>query len=221
LKKLLLISLISGLLLACTDETVISQVSGQLYTDCNQAAAQGVEIAFKVNPSSRSFSEPIILASTVTDQNGYFQFSYELEESEMGNADLIQVQADGVQTLIQELELQKDHQLNLYANNISTLVLTQTGNRTLGPQDTLFVQLSYNGQEYFYVQAAKGVFDTLYLAVPNPKTNGTNTWINYGVGRQDLLKSIEASNIQDSAYKNVFKRLEGCSEQEEASLWVN
>ncbi len=205
----------------CEDETVISEVSGQVYSDCSKAPAQGVEIAFKVNPSSRSFSEPIILASSVTDQNGYFQFSYELEESDKGNADLIQIGSDGVNALVEDLDLQEDHELTLYAQNFSTLVLTQTGNRVLGPQDTLFVQLSYNGKEYYNVQAAKGIFDTLYLEVPNPKTNGTNTWINYGVGRQDLLRSIEASNIEDSAYQNVFKRLEGCTEQEEASLWVN
>ena len=205
----------------CEDETVISEVSGQVYSDCSKAPAQGVEIAFKVNPSSRSFSEPIILASSVTDQNGYFQFSYELEESDKGNADLIQIGSDGVNALMEDLDLQEDHELTLYAQNLSTLVLRQTGNRVLGPQDTLFVQLSYNGKEYYNVQAAKGIFDTLYLEVPNPKTNGTNTWINYGVGRQDLLRSIEASNIEDSAYQNVFKRLEGCTEKEEASLWVN
>jgi len=217
----LVLSFLCSACFGCEDETVISEVSGQVYSDCSKAPAQGVEIAFKVNPSSRSFSEPIILASSVTDQNGYFQFSYELEESDKGNADLIQIGSDGVNALVEDLDLQEDHELTLYAQNFSTLVLTQTGNRVLGPQDTLFVQLSYNGKEYYNVQAAKGIFDTLYLEVPNPKTNGTNTWINYGVGRQDLLRSIEASNIEDSAYQNVFKRLEGCTEQEEASLWVN
>jgi hypothetical protein len=176
--------------------------------------------SIKVKQGVGSFNEPIILASAITDQNGYFQFSYELDEIESGSADLIRPNNQGFVTLIENIELKKDKNLTLYAQNQSTMILSLTGNRAWSAQDTLYYHISYNNQDFFKVQPSIGPLDTFYISVPNLENTGAFTWLNYGIGRQDFMRSKIASTIQDSTYQNIGLLLEGCSALEQVEIAI-
>ncbi|MEQ8908458.1 MAG: hypothetical protein RIC95_04670 [Vicingaceae bacterium] len=206
-------------LLACQEETVVSNISGQVFDNC-QTVASNAEIAFKVNPTG-SFSEPLILASAVTNSSGHFHFTYELDETETGTADLIRVTNTGFVNLIENIPLQEDKNYRLYSENVSTVVVSFVGTRVFGPQDTLFYQASINGQIGFRVQPSQGTLDTFNILVPNLEETGAFTWLNYGVGSQDFNRALEASNLQDSLYQNIGLLLEGCSMEEQVGITIN
>ena len=173
--KYSILILLGIILYSCKEEVVVSEISARVYENCDQVASQ-VEIALKANSSFGSFNEPTILASAITDGNGYVRLSYELDESKSGRADLIKINSNGYQTLISNLDLKKDFDLDLYATNTTTLYLSLNSNRVLTLQDTLFVQFSYGPIEKFYVQPANGVIDTFKIDVPNLLNASTFTW---------------------------------------------
>lgn len=206
-------------LFSCKEETVVSTVSGQVFQNCNKVAANK-EIALKVN-SGGSFSEPIILASAVTNSSGYFQMNYELEETETGTADLIQLNAAGYYDLIQNIPLKKDKTYRLYAENTALVKLSLAGLKNWTTFDTLFYQIALDGQEKKMVNPTIGVLDSFYIKVPNLEESGTFTWLSYGVGEFDFKMALKASSIQDSIYQNIGLLLEGCSMKEQVEITIN
>tara|TARA_B100001109_G_scaffold254421_1_gene254080 strand:+ start:702 stop:1361 length:660 start_codon:yes stop_codon:yes gene_type:complete len=217
--KYSILILLGIILYSCKEEVVVSEISARVYENCDQVASQ-VEIALKANSSFGSFNEPTILASAITDGNGYVRLSYELDESKSGRADLIKINSNGYQTLISNLDLKKDFDLDLYATNTTTLYLSLNSNRVLTLQDTLFVQFSYGPIEKFYVQPANGVIDTFKIDVPNLLNASTFTWLNYGIGIAQFNLSKEALTIEDSLYQNIGLLLEGCPKDGQVEIAI-
>jgi len=206
-------------LTACQKESIISEISGTLYSDCQQTFS-GAEIGLKSSGLSGN-NEPLILGSAITNADGSFTFTYELEENEGGNADLILFQKTGYETIIENLPLKRNLKLQLYLKNKVTVVLNFLANQPLLANDTLFYGIANFNVDTFKIQPQNGVLDTIVQAVSNTINNSIPTTIYYGVGTADFLKSKEAAGIQDSVYQNISLILKGCSTAEQDTLRIN
>lgn len=210
--------LISILLFSCKEETRVNTVEGFLYQDCGFPLG-GTEVAFKANQGG-SFTEPLIFATDVCEPNGYFRFTYELEEDKTGTADLIIVENEGYTTVLQDIPLNRDQQLTARRVNESPIIFTYTGQRVFQPTDTLFYGVQA-GIETYVVQPLVGFKDTLYSRLPN--TINPKRWVAFyfGAGRNDFNLSKEAFSIQDSSYNHVWLEVEGCGDIEQFDLRIN
>ncbi|MAY85058.1 MAG: hypothetical protein CMP59_13090 [Flavobacteriales bacterium] len=205
------------LLYSCKEETRVNEVQGFVYSDCSTPIAN-TEVAFKINPG-QSFSETIIMASDVTDQNGYFRFTYELEEVKKGRADLIVVRESSYETIIEAVPLNKDHDLKGFLINQSDVIFTLTGPRVYQATDTLFYGIQ-GGEEYLWVQPSTGAMDTIYSRIGNRfEANQWKTFY-YGIGSTEFALSKEALGIKDSSYNHVSLQIFGCSDTKTFNLYI-
>ena len=210
--------MITFLLFSCKEETRVNNIEGFLYQDCGFPLG-GTEVAFKANQGG-SFTEPLIFATDICEPNGYFRFTYELEEDKFGTADLIIVEKEGYSTVLQDVPLNKDQQLTARRINESPVIFTYTGQRLFQASDTLFYGVQ-GGKETFVVQPVVGFKDTLYSRLPN--TINPKRWVAFyfGVGSNDFDLSKESLSIQDSSYNHVWIEVEGCGDIEQFDLWIN
>jgi len=204
-------------LFSCKEETRVNEVQGFVFSDCNTPIAN-TEVAFKINPGE-SFAETIIMATDVSDENGYFRFTYELEEEKSGAADLIVVDESSYRTISKELPLNEDLQLRAYQQNRSDVIFSLTGPRVYQATDTLFYGIE-GGEEYNWVQPSTGNIDTVYSSLGN--TYQTTQWraFYFGVGSSEFALSKEALGIEDSSYNHVYVEIKGCGETEVFDLYV-
>jgi len=206
-------------LFSCAEDTQVNLISGQLFESCDNPLGP-IEIALKANVGA-SFGDPLILGSGVSEGNGVFNFTYELEEDDKGTADIILITNSGFETLITGLEVNKDMNLTLYRNNTSKTLIELAGSMTFELDDTLFYGLSQTGEEKFVVQPSNGIVDSLLFAKPNTVDNQLSTIIYYGVNRTDFNLSKEALTIKDSVFQNISITFEGCNPSRTAMLLIN
>lgn len=208
-----------SLFTACEKDSIISEISGTFYSDCEQPY-DNAEIGLKSSGLSGN-SEPLILGSAITNKDGSFSFTYELEDNEGGNADLILFNKVGYETIIKNIPLKRNLDLQLYLNNEATIVLNLLANQPLLPNDTLFYGITKLNVDTFKLQPQTGVLDTIVKEVPNTFDGGMSATIYYGVGTADFLKSKEAVELQDSVFQNISLNLEGCLKVEQDTLQIN
>lgn len=220
--KITYFSLLGALILAlvaCDKETSLHTVQGNLKSDCSQAMAN-VEIALKTIGGSIG-SQPLIVGSAITQSNGDFQFTYELEENESGSAELIRIKESGYTTLISGITLGTNLQLRLFETNTATAIINLSGTRQFGVSDTLFYSVDHLDVDFSSVQPVNGVLDTLQFEVPNTLNNQTEVVFYYGVGRTDYRKAEEALSISDSIYQHILYQSRGCFGKDEVNLEIN
>lgn len=220
MKKLFIYAGILLGLASCQEETIVSQVTGTLYQDCSGNGLPFAEVAFKTNVGG-SFTEPIIIGANSTNANGNFHFTYELDENDVGTADLILTTSNGYSNLIQNLPLSKDHQLVLFIDNESRLFVNLSGTRVYSATDTLFMALSNNNDVSFVVQPQVGYIDTLKAKTPNLYQSQASGTFYYGVGKADFDKSKEALGIADSTYNHININFSGCVANDLLNLVIN
>lgn len=204
-------------LIACKEETRVNQIEGRIYSDCENSIS-GREVAFKANPTG-AFKETVILASDITNDVGYFRFSYELEEDKSGSADLILVGQDGYSEIITNVPLNRDLQLSGYQRNESVLTFSLTGPKIFQPTDTLFYGMQ-NSTETFWVQPDSSAMDTLRVKANN--RYGAQPWLAfyYGVGKTEFDLAKEALSIKDSSYNHIYFQISGCPQTETFNLYI-
>ncbi|MBL1145658.1 MAG: hypothetical protein D8M25_12050 [Bacteroidetes bacterium] len=205
---------------ACSDETIVNEVSGTIYKNCDNSTYGYAEIALKTNRGG-SFSDPIILGGDVANGDGYFQFTYELKESEKGTAELILSNPDGYTVLLDDLPLNRDIKTNIYIENKSPVSIKLSGSRVFQITDTLFIGVKNTSIKEQVVQPTNGVIATLKINVPNEYKSTTQKTIYYGVGTSDFQKSKDALSIPDSVYQHVSLQLKGCDVSEQVDLTIN
>jgi len=203
---------------ACKEETRVNEVQGFAKSDCFTPIAN-TEVAFKINPIG-SFSETIIVASDVTDQNGYFRFTYELEEDRSGSADLIAVGESSYQTILENVPLGRDHELQAYLQNRSDLIFEIITFRLYQPTDTLFYGIE-GGEEYRIIQPEAGDTDTIFSRNGNAFEASLRRAFYFGVGSPEFSLAKEALGIQDSAYNHIYFDIGGCEEDKTFTLLIN
>ena len=209
-KRLRLLFGLSIILLAvsCKEETRINVVEGLLYYDCDFILGES-EVALKANGGS-AFTEPLILATAICDQNGYFRMTYELEEDKSGRMDLIVVQDVGYSTVMTGIPLNKDHQLRAYFKDQSTYEFELTGNYWDNLPDTFFYSIESDGKMRFKVDPGKNFMDTLYPKLKNvfnPQDRGVRIY--YGVGREEFRDARDSVRIQGGP-RRVGAQIGGC-----------
>ncbi len=210
-------ALVILILSSCKEETRVNHVEGFLYYSCGEPLSDA-EVAFKANSGS-SFTEPLILATDVTEPNGYFNFTYELEEDKKGNADLILVESTGYTTLIEALAINEDHVLDAYVNNETSVTFTYTGAKPLTANDTLYYGIQ-GGVESYKVQADTGYSNVVKTKLPS--TLNPKKWVAFyfGVGLAEFNLSKEALSIEDSTYNHRWMQVSGCGDSKSINLWV-
>lgn len=206
-------------LISCEDETVVSEISGTIYSNCSLQPRSFSEVALKIN-AGQSFSEPLIIGADQADANGVFVFTYELNESEKGTADLILVQPSGFINLATNLSLQKDYNMALVENNTATLIVNLSGTRTFSQTDTLYLALSSNLIRSEVIGPQNGAIDTLYAEVLNPITTKSAVKLIYGIGASDYQRSLDSLNA-GKTYNHLSFELTGCFENDFVDLGIN
>ena len=106
---------------SCKESTRVNLVSGKVYQDCN-VPLPNTEIALKSNVGG-SFNDPIILGSGVTAADGTLRFTYELDETDIGTGSILLVKSSGFETLVDNVDLNKDVSLELYRNDVTQLIV--------------------------------------------------------------------------------------------------
>ena len=193
-------------LFSCKEDTRINKIQGRLFQECDQAISGG-EVALKTNETG-SFSNSLILGSAITDGNGNFSFTYELEEGDIGTGDLIYVNRVGFETLRSGVTLNQDLNIELHRNNNIELYVELGGSRVFSSNDTLFYGVE--SMESFTIQPSSGFIDTLAINILNREGGSTSSEFYYGVGSSDFLKSKEAASIQDSVFQNISLSIMTC-----------
>lgn len=217
--RIIIVLIVAIALISCKDETVVSEISGTIYSDCNLQANSYSEVALKVNPGN-SFSEPIIIGGDEADGNGYFKFNYELNENEEGTADLILVGPSGYINLATNLKLQSDYSLYLFAKNEATVVVNLLGNRVFSNSDTLFLSLSSNLVKSQVIAPQNGFIDTLTSLSLNPIETSTSTVLLYGIGSSDYQRSLDSLN-SGKFYNHINLELSGCIQNDLVDLTID
>lgn len=207
-------------LIACAEETIVNEISGTIYLDCSYAPFAGAEISLKANPGE-SFSEPLILGGGIADQNGGFQFTYELQENEKGNGDLILTTASGFKTVLQGLRLNRDLRLAVFNQNTAHVYVNLSGTRVYAATDTLFLGLQGTEQVEFSVQPQNGRIDTLSALIPNKYDGPSSGILYYGIGSASFALAKEALSIPDSSFNHLNVSLSGCLQNDLVDLVIN
>lgn len=219
MRKTILFLAITSLLIACQEDTRVNAVKGQLFKDC-QSLLPNVELAMKTNPGG-TFQEAFIIGSGTTNNQGEFDFSYELKEEDRGSGDLILLQTNGFKTLISNLELNQDFQLLLFKENEARLEVSLSLNQPLSMNDTLFFGVEVGGLEKEIVQPNAGVLDTLKINIPNSLEGSISSRLFFGLGRLEFEQSKEALGISDSVFQHVPVQLSGCTAMDRAEIIIN
>lgn len=206
-----LIALCSIVLISCTEKTKVNLVSGTLFNNCTDVLPNS-EIALKANVSG-SFTEPIILGSAISDSQGNFNFTYELEEEDNGTGNIILVQQNGFETIVENIELNENRSFNIYRSNSTEVAIKAIGNRVFSSSDTLFYGFTNTNSELSLIQPVNNSFiDTIQISSTINLSEEQSTILYYGVGTADFNLSKEATTIQDSVFQNVTVVLGGCGE---------
>lgn len=199
---------------SCTEKTNVNLVNGTLFQDCENRLA-GLEIALKTNAGG-SFNNQLILGSAISDANGSFNFTYELEEDDQGTGDLILIKSTGFESLIEGITLNENFSATLYRNKVSTIALNLSGNRVYTANDSLFYGIEGNTEEYFKVQPTVGVLDTLQSNALTINNNDLPVQLYYGLGRADFEKAK-----MDTSFNNIDIILKGCGNISTATIEIN
>lgn len=221
MKRLLPLLFVMSSLLGCKNDTVISKISGTLYLNCNNPAVN-LEVGLKTIGVNGN-SESLILGSAITNTNGEFNFTYEVDDKDAGEVELILFQNQGYSTIIKNLPLKRDLGLeNLYMASSSSLILTLGGEYQFTANDTLFYGISNPSTISYQLMPENGTLDTLLFnfdAIINGNT--LPLIVCYGIGQSDYNKSLEAANITDSSYQNIELKLLPCTTIEVDSIIIN
>ncbi len=221
MKRLLPLLFVMSSLLGCKNDTVISKISGTLYLNCNNPAVN-LEVGLKTIGVNGN-SESLILGSAITNTNGEFNFTYEVDDKDAGEVELILFQNQGYSTIIKNLPLKRDLGLeNLYMASSTSLILTLGGEYQFTANDTLFYGISNPSTISYQLMPENGTLDTLLFnfdAIINGNT--LPLIVCYGIGQSDYNKSLEAANITDSSYQNIELKLLPCTTIEVDSIIIN
>ena len=204
---------------ACQEDTTVNTVSGQLFMNCEQLLPDS-ELAMKTNPGG-TFQDPFIIGSGRTNGQGLFEFSYSLNSNDRGSGDLILISAGGFQTLISELELNRDYNLLLFKENIALLELNFSFSQPLTVNDTLFYGLEQGNIERFLIQTQDNVTDSIEVKIPNTPEGMISSRLYYGVGQEEFERSKEALGISDSTFQHLELTLYGCSQSSQLLVPIN
>ncbi len=220
MKRFIYFTCALAFLSSCSEETIVSEIKGNIYLDCSYAALEGAEISLKANAGA-SFSEPLIIGGDIADRNGAFQFTYELEDNERGTGDLILTQSTGFITLLEQIELNRDFKFSLFYENTAHAFIDLSGTRVFGPADTLFMALEANNVVSYVVQPNPGRIDTLSASLSNRIDGRQLNTLYYGIGSADFALSKEAFGIADSTYNHLPVNLTGCLANDLVDLIIN
>lgn len=205
-------------LFSCQEDSSINKISGRVYSDCQNPLANA-QIGLKSSAISGT-NDPLILTSAITDEDGTFEMTYEVEKNDKGTAELIWLKKEGYATIVKNIPLRETLNLNVYLNNQSTIYFNLKLDSALQPTDTLYYGISGFEVDTFRIQPMAGALDTLILDVPNKIEGGTMATVYYGIGTNDFQLSKEASSLQDSIYQNIPLNLEGCSATEQVEFQI-
>ncbi len=219
MRNLLFISILTSFFISCQEETRVNSFSGRLYANCITTSSSS-EIALKTNIGS-SFSEQILLGGAVTDANGSFNFTYELEERDKGTGDIILINEKGFQTILTDIPVNRDNNLNLYINNTATIYLDLSGGKIWQATDTLYYGIDDTENIYSLMQPSNGRIDTLFKDVIQKYEGSTEATFFYGVGRSNLNQAIDSLSNPKSSFQNLPIDLEGCDNFEQIDLVIN
>lgn len=206
-------------LFSCTEDTQVNLISGRLFEDCNTPAGSS-EIALKANVGS-SFGDPILLGSGITQANGVFNFTYELEEDDQGTADIILITNRGFETLISGIDVNENIELTLYRRDTGQVVIQLTGSKMFDLDDTLFYGLTLTGEEKFVVQPANGIIDTFYYSKRNTANNKITAKVYFGDTKVDFDLARVATTTNGNNFQNRFLIASGCSPIDTILLPIN
>jgi|TARA_B110000503_G_C7168073_1_gene422868 hypothetical protein len=204
---------------SCKESTRVNLVSGTVYQDCNEPLPN-TEIALKSNVGE-SFNAPIILGSGVTAADGTLSFTYELDEEDIGTGSLLLVKSTGFETLIDNVTLNKDFNLELFRNDISQLIVELSGTRVYGSNDTLFYGITSDAVTYQKIQPSNGAIDTIQIPSSSPNTNDVSETIYYGVGTDSFIRAKASASISDSTFNKLSILLNGCGSVTTANLLID
>ena len=219
MRTLFIIIFFTSILVSCQEETRVNSFSGRLYSNCNSTRSSS-EVALKTN-TGESFSEQILLGGAITDANGYFNFTYELEERDKGTGDIILINEQGFQTILTSVPVNMDNSLNIYINNLATLYLDLSGGRVWQVTDTLFYGIDDAGNISSTIQPSNGRIDTLFKSVIQKYEGSTEATFFYGIGRDNLNQAIDSLSNPKSSFQNFPIELEGCNNIEQIDLIIN
>lgn len=206
-------------LVSCKENTQVNLVSGKVFENCAQPLAS-TEIALKSNVGG-SFSAPIILGSGITAPDGTLNFTYELEEEDLGTGSLLLIKSSGFEVLLDNVELNQDVDLTLYRNDLSTVKVQLAGTRTFSLTDTLYYSTARIMDVYQKVQPVNGIIDSLTISSSNPNADNQQEVLYYGVGLLDFRLAEVGANIDDSTYNKLQIVLNGCGTETVVNLIIN
>lgn len=226
MRNKLLFLIFSLILLSCEEETQVNQVSGLYYQDCSQTPVSNAQLALKTRIAN-SFSEVNIIGSAYVNSSGAFQFTYELEEGQIGIGDLMQVDENGGTTILQSLTLNQDEYLVLYSSLIPnkqstiSIIVENSGTRQFMSQDTLYFGVSPLNIESFVVNPGSGKIDTLNVNITTQYNSTQAATLYYGVGliEFDSSKAALEGTTAVSTHKSLI--LHPCSQTELVDLAIN
>ncbi|MDA9313072.1 hypothetical protein N9Q47_05715, partial [Vicingaceae bacterium] len=177
---------------SCKESARVNLVSGKVFQDCN-LPLPNTEIALKSNIGG-SFNASIILGSGVTAADGTLRFTYELDEADLGTGSILLVKSTGFETLIDNVNLNQDVNLDLFRNDVSELIVELSGARVYGANDTLFYAITLQK-----VTPVIGVIDTIQVPNSSPNSNDVSEKIYYGVGSESFNRAKASASISDSS----------------------
>ena len=204
---------------SCKESTRVNLVSGKVYQDCN-VPLPNTEIALKSNVGG-SFNDPIILGSGVTAADGTLRFTYELDETDIGTGSILLVKSSGFETLVDNVDLNKDVSLELYRNDVTQLIVELSGTRIYAASDTLFYELVSNSVIYQQIEPSNGVIDTIQVQNSSPNRNDVSEVMYYGVGYESFNRAKASASNPDSSYNKVNLLLSGCGSASTANLLID
>lgn len=217
--KVLLNILLIGLLFSCKENTQVNTISGRIFIDC-EVPLVNAELALKTNVGG-NFQDPFIIGSAISEADGSYSLSYQLEEESRGSADLLLIQSTGFETLLRSLPLNQTIQINLSLKNESEVFVNFSSNQALGVNDTLFYATNRLNQEHFVIQPMTGNIDTLKVGVMNQIEGSSEAILYYGLGKQEFTISKNALSIQDSSFQHLPLTLFGCGDTLSTSIFIN
>jgi len=219
MRKWLTVSLAMALLFSCKEKTNVNLINGVLYDDCNTIIPNR-EIALKANQGG-NFTNPIILGSAISNADGSFDFTYELEEESIGTGNILLVNEIGFETLLQGIELNEDFTINLYREDVGELEVVLSGTRTLNPSDTFFYATTQSTTTRFIVQPNYATLDTLSIKLVNQNKDAQVTEFYYGIGINHFNDARNAAFDEERRFQNIQFSLNGCGDFQTANVVLN
>ena len=206
-------------LVSCKENTRVNLISGRVFEDCEQALTN-VEIALKSNAEG-SFNAPIILGSGITSTDGTLNFTYELEEEDIGTGSLLLIKPTGFEVLLESVVLNQDVELNLYRNEVTTVKVELRSSRIFTNNDTLFYAITNNEEVFLKVAPALGLLDSIVVSNVTPNSDNLQETFYYGLGFADFTKATESSILSDSTFNEIPVILNGCGSESQISITIN